>query len=108
MDHETDKNDDISPLGADYLIADKLLNDLANFKLNHPDLSEAAFLDVILRLKTEILNKNKNIHKLIPESTKEILEASKKGSAKSILNERSMEWIAKNGKALYDFFFFSF
>lgn len=79
------------------MIADKLMKDLNSYKNDHPNLSEAAFLDILLRIKKEMIHRNEAFELLIPETIEQVLKGAEIGTARTRLNERSIKWIEENG-----------
>lgn len=99
------------PTKDDYQRADKLVTRLAEFRRNHDGhVSDAQFLDMLLRIKTEMMSspesksnpQDANIIGLLPSSLSEFHASSEKGTARSQLNERSLDWLERNGRCLDD------
>ena len=100
-----------TPTKDDYDRADKLVKHLAEFRRNHSGrVTDAQFLDMVHRIKTEMLSygpsksnsNDANIIQLLPSSLSGFDAAAEKGTARSQLNERSLDWLEKNGRCLDD------
>lgn len=76
------------------------MKDLAKFRKDNPDMGESAFLDVLLRIRTEMMRDVKSVKVLIPDTEEGLLKAAEKGTARFLLNERPLEWIKENGTEL--------
>ena len=100
-----------TPTKDDYDRADKLVKRLAGFRRNHSErVTDAQFLDMLYRIKTEMLSseppksdsQDANIIRLLPSSLSGFDAAAAKGTARSQLNERSLDWLKENGRCLDD------
>lgn len=100
-----------TPTKEDYERADKLVKRLADFRRNRNGrVSDAQFLDMVHRIKTEMLSyetsksnsQDANIIQLLPSSLSGFDAAANKGTARSQLNERSLDWLERNGRCLDD------
>lgn len=100
-----------TPTKDDYDRADKLVKHLAEFRRNHSGrVTDAQFLDMVHRIKTEMLSygpsksnsNDANIIQLLPSSLSGFDAAAEKGTARSQLNERSLDWLEQNGRCLDD------
>ena len=99
------------PTKDDYDRADKLVKRLDEFRRNHSGrVTDAQFLDMVHRIKTEMLSyepsksnsQDANIIQLLPSSLSGFDAAAEKGTARSQLNERSLDWLEQNGRCLDD------
>ena len=102
-DRESESDGEIIPLASDYQVADLLVQDLLTYKESHPDLSESAFLDILLRIKTEMVQEFKAFKILLPGDIEEVEEMAEKGTARTMLNEHTIEWVEKNGTCKFIF-----
>lgn len=101
FDHHDQNDDDNNlPLRVDHQMADKIINGLAKFLHDHPDVTEAQFLDILRRAKNEMIQNNGKLRGLIPDSIEGFLDATDRGTARAALANRDMDWLRANGKCL--------
>mmetsp|Transcript_17467 Transcript_17467/g.27205 ORF Transcript_17467/g.27205 Transcript_17467/m.27205 type:complete len:1232 (-) Transcript_17467:51-3746(-) len=95
------------PIGKDYEFVNSIMSKLYGM-YHKSELSEAAMRDVLLRLKNEILNDDKNsvwvdrphLSELIPTSIEGMEDVHFRGAERTELSERSLDWLRENGKCL--------
>lgn len=61
-------------------------------------MGDSVFLDIVLRVKNEMLRDFASIKILIPDTIDGVLKGAEKGTARNLLNEHSLEWIKENGE----------
>lgn len=99
--YDSEKDQRVSvPLKHDYESADAIVAKLAEFRKNYTNISEAQFLDILYRMKNEVIQKRNNLQHLIPDSIEGLHDAASKGTARTMLNERKLDWLKSNGKCL--------
>lgn len=58
-------------------------------------------IDILHRTKNEILISNPTIRGLIPQSLKVFQKAINNGTARSLLQDRSLEWLQEHGEIFF-------
>ena len=88
------------PIKKDYEKADRLLRDLLQFYNDNPQtVQDATMMDILYRLKNEILAEDKNIIGLLPDSIEDLMDFVDRGTAEAFLSIRSEDWLTQNGKS---------
>jgi hypothetical protein len=86
------------PSSDNYEEADEIMYAFQNE--NFDDLTDAQWVDVLHRLKTEIMPaSNEKVAKALPSSLDEMRRAWEVGTARLPLRERTIDWIKTNGKS---------
>uniref|UniRef100_A0A7S4JNF3 SET domain-containing protein n=1 Tax=Odontella aurita TaxID=265563 RepID=A0A7S4JNF3_9STRA len=97
--YHNENNDNAIPLKEDYDSADKIVQRLAFFRENNPSVEEAQFLDILRRIKKEMIN-NERLKRIIPESIKQFDDATTRGVARAILKESGIQWLRQHGRCM--------
>ena len=88
------------PLKEDYDKADSIIKNLMIFHERYPNITEAQFLDIIRRIKKDMIVNNAKLVMLMPESMEDFQRTAEKGAARMLLNEKSTNWLQRNGQCL--------
>ena len=88
------------PRKEDYTRAKSIVDALIGFHEKHPDLSEEQWIDILFRMRTEMMMDEANAAALLPNTLKTLMKANQTSLANMSLTERSLDWLKENGQCL--------
>ena len=86
------------PERKDYEEAQKIVSSLLDYHSKFPDLSEVHWIDILHRLKTEIVP-NLIVSKALPSTIEELLLMGSSSVERAALTSRDFEWVKQHGKS---------
>lgn len=88
------------PRKEDYTRTKSIVDALIGFHEKHPDLSEEQWIDILFRMRTEMMMGESNAAGLLPNTLKSLMKANQTSLANMSLTERSLDWLKENGQCL--------
>jgi len=88
------------PVASDFKKADDLVKDLQQFRTTNSNIDEATMLNIIYRIKNEIVDSSVGMRKLIPDSLERLEDFAERGTAMASLLNRGEQWLKENGMSL--------
>ena len=85
------------PERKDYEEAQKVVSSLVDYHSKFPDLSEDHWIDILYRLKTEILP-DLSVAKAMPSTLEELLLMGSSSVERAALKTKDFNWVKQNGK----------
>jgi hypothetical protein len=87
------------PERKDYEEAQKIVSSLLDYHSKFPDLSEDHWIDILYRMKTEIVP-NLSVSKALPSTIEELLQMGSSSVERAGLTTRDFNWVKQHGKSL--------
>lgn len=86
------------PAEDDYSQAHSIILSLLEYHDEFPDVSEAQWVDILYRLKEEMID-SPGVAMLIPTTLEGVLEIQRQPIEEAVLESRDWEWVKENGKS---------
>jgi hypothetical protein len=87
------------PVKKDYARVDKIVSSLVAHQQKHPHLSEEHWIDILYRMRTEMIAGEAIVAQLIPKTLKELHGMKERGAASANFIPRDFEWIKASGES---------
>jgi hypothetical protein len=88
------------PSKDEYVRASSIVVALIGYLEKHGDLSEEQWIDILYRMRQEIMKHEPAVASLLPKTLKYLKKANQTTIFKMDVTERSLEWLEEHGKCL--------